>query len=349
MPDAPFCFVAACCELVAAWNDPKNFETHVPVGFDGSANGLQHLALLIHDHFAAEMVNLGHYNDDDEPRDVYSIVIAKVRELLKTDDHKLARWWDLRLDILGAKQQRSVLKQPVMTYSYSVTPAGATDQIVAAFAKLRQSGWPPQGGFRFLAERVLEACALLLPGPTEVMTYIRSLAQHCLNQGGFLTWTSPTGFPVHNSYLKSREITVNIKRGSLRVRHNIADGVTDTVDLSKALNSAAPNFIHSLDAAHLVKTVNASAREGITDILTVHDSFYCLAPQASRFIEIILDELAWLYQGDPLAELRRRNVGDPDLLPLPEYGAIVRFLDDSWRHRLLISPELVRGAKSAFG
>jgi DNA-directed RNA polymerase len=124
--ESPFGYVAACRELAAAWNDPHNFKTHLPVGFDGSANGLQHLALLTHDLDAAKMVNLGPRTDgDDDPRDVYSAVIAKTIELLKTDDHKLAQWWCERLELLGSKQRR-VLKQPIMTFAYSVTPEGAT-------------------------------------------------------------------------------------------------------------------------------------------------------------------------------------------------------------------------------
>ena len=347
--DSPFGYVAACRELAAAWSDPKNFKTHLPIGFDGSANGLQHLALLTHDHQAARMVNLGHYTEDDEPRDVYSVVIAKAIELLKADDHKLARWWCERLDLLGHKRTRTLLKRPVMTYSYSVTLEGATKQIAEAYGRLRQNSWPDHGGFQFLAEKVLEACKLLLPGPTEVMEYVRKLTQHCIDHGRFLEWTSPSGFPISNRYQVENIVTVNIKRGSIRLRHNIADGATGEVKLPKALDLAAPNFIHSLDAAHLVRTVNASVSQGITDILTIHDFFYCLAPQATRFREIILEELATLYKDDPLAELRKRNVSDPDLLPLPPYGTLVKWLDGTVLARLLIQPHQVRAALDAFG
>jgi hypothetical protein len=89
--------------------------------------------------------------------------------------------------------------------------------------------------------------------------------------------------------------------------------------------------------------------QGITDILTIHDSFYCLAPQATRFREIILEELATLYRDDPLAELRKRNVSDPDLLPLPPYGTLVTWLDGTVITRLLIQPHQVRAALDAFG
>jgi hypothetical protein len=88
--DSPFAFVAACRELAAAWNDPENFETHLPIGFDGSANGLQHLALLSGELFAAAMVNL--LSTDDSPSDAYAILIARAIELIEADDCDHARW-----------------------------------------------------------------------------------------------------------------------------------------------------------------------------------------------------------------------------------------------------------------
>jgi hypothetical protein len=37
--DRPLCYVAACRELAGAWADPDHFTTHLPIEFDGSANG----------------------------------------------------------------------------------------------------------------------------------------------------------------------------------------------------------------------------------------------------------------------------------------------------------------------
>jgi hypothetical protein len=93
-------------------------------------------------------------------------------------------------------------------------------------------------------------------------------------------------------------------------------------------SAAAPNFVHSLDAAHLVKVVNRAVSEDIADILTVHDCYYGLAPQAERLHSIILDELGNLYlQHDPLGELRARNVSDPDVLPVPAKWTLLE-----WKH-----------------
>ena|SRR6516164_2630499 len=88
------------------------------------------------------------------------------------------------------------------------------------------------------------------------------------------------------------------------------------------LNAASPNYIQSLDAAHLIRTVLAANRKGIRDILTVHDSYSCLAPFARPFGLIIRQEMAILHAMDALAALRKANVSDPNLLPLPQRGNI---------------------------
>jgi DNA-directed RNA polymerase len=88
----------------------------------------------------------------------------------------------------------------------------------------------------------------------------------------------------------------------------------------KLVSSVVANFTHSMDAAHLARVVNAAAEQDI-EVLTVHDSFSCLAPQAQRLNQIIRVELAMMYSTfDPLASLRRLNV-EGDALPLPGRGS----------------------------
>ena len=349
--DSPFCFVAACRELAAAWKDPENFETHLPIGFDGSANGLQHLSLLIGDFKSGSMVNL--LSNDHSPRDVYATLIARALELIEADDCDHARWWRKCFDErLSQKEQRKLLKQPIMTFAYSVTPRGATRKIAKVYyGSLHQKVEPADGAFGYLARKVLEACALELSGPKRVMDYICAVADHCTDQGRFLEWTSPSGFPVSNRYQVPNIVTVNCMRGSVRVaEHEIADGVTDQIDHSKVLSAAAPNFVHSLDAAHLIKVVNAAVSEGISDLLTVHDCFYCLAPQATRLHKIILAELADLYRdNEPLAELHSQNVSDPDILPVPPKGVLMGWEDGTTWRAAPFSLEFVKEAENAFG
>jgi DNA-directed RNA polymerase len=295
--DSPFCFVAACRELAGAWNDP-NFVTHLPVGFDGSANGTQHLSLLIDDFNAGGEVNL--WSDelllaDDTPSDVYGRIIQAAIKLIEADHRPHADWWREcfeRLDRVSDKLKRKLLKTPIVAFGYSGKPGGRAKDISEVYYELGHSDRPAKGAFLYLAEQVYEAWGLVLPGPKSVMDCICEVAERCAEKGLFMEWVTPSSLPVANRYYELNMIKVSCLRGSERIaQRKIADGVTDEIDVDGAVSGSAPNFVHSLDAAHLIKTVNAAVSEGITDLLTVHDCFYCLAPQASRLHKIISEQL----------------------------------------------------------
>jgi DNA-directed RNA polymerase len=55
---------------------------------------------------------------------------------------------------------------------------------------------------------------------------------------------------------------------------------------------------------------NKAAEEGIRNVVTVHDSFGCLASQAGRFREVILGEFVRLYEQDVLGDILDEAKGD---------------------------------------
>jgi DNA-directed RNA polymerase len=56
--DKPFQFLAACKELTAALKEGPAFVSRLPVSFDGSCSGLQHLSAMMRDEKTAPLVNL---------------------------------------------------------------------------------------------------------------------------------------------------------------------------------------------------------------------------------------------------------------------------------------------------
>jgi DNA-directed RNA polymerase len=325
--DKPFAFVAACMELSRAKKDPQGFTTHLPIPFDCTCNGIQHLAVLSRDDEAGRLVNL---DDTDTPQDIYLIVTRDVMKLLENEDPRLLnkkknnawcfQWWRKRLAELDERQKRKLFKTPTMTFPYASTVSGMADKIIETYLDL--FGITASGeAATFLARAVRLACQDRLKGPVRIMKYVRELALYRFNQGKFLEWRSPTGFPCANMYQEPNVIDIDL--GSVRSRYSVADGALPEMKRGKMLNAASPNFIHSLDAAHLMRTVLTANRERIRDVLTVHDSMACLAPHAQQFGQIIRREFAMLYAYpavDPLAALRAANVDDPNLLPLPERG-----------------------------
>ena len=227
-----------------------------------------------------------------------------------------------------------------MTVPYSAAVDGIADKIVEVYAELfPNKTWPTDAAATFLAMAVRLACQDVLPLEWGVMKYIRALALHRFKDGKFLEWRSLSGFPFVNIYQHPNIVPLDLCFG-IRSRYKPADGATAKVKKGKMLNAASPNFVHSLDAAHLILTVLASNREGIRDILTVHDSYSCLAPFARRFGQIIRREMAMLHVLDPLRALSKAN-GDP--LPLPKRG-----LPHSYFHFMGFDPFDLQKAEYSF-
>src|SRR5262249_30124850 len=159
------------------------------------------------------------------------------------------------------KKTRKIIKTPAMTYAYSATQGGMRDQIKKVYEDFgyydSYDATRPKGerdGCSYLAGTIIDACKELLKEPTKVMDYIRLLAKHRMDRGLFLQWVTPSGFPVSNRYQKEKTITVDCMRSGVRaVRHDIVDGVWFKIKKQKTLDSGPANFVHSLDAAHLIK------------------------------------------------------------------------------------------------
>jgi DNA-directed RNA polymerase, mitochondrial len=325
--DAPFSFVAGCMELAGAWKTGSSYITHLPICFDGSCSGVQHLAMMMRDEDAGRLVNLipdgvspevyQSITDGtdawlemdlvptDPPQDVYQLITDHVIKRLKESSDARAGWW-LRRGV-----DRKLVKRSAMTFAYSVSLNGMQEHLDQI-----EDG----GDTFFLAQHIMRACEETLRRPAQAMEFICKLTKECADKGKILEWTTPTGLPWANRYHKSKVKIVHLELRGERVRHKVADGYEPSLLKKKSTNSAAPNFVHALDASHLINVVNSAASEGITSIAVVHDSFGCLAPQAHKLHLIIRREMAKLYSSrDVLADLRAA-AGSSE--PLPAKGEL---------------------------
>jgi DNA-dependent RNA polymerase len=305
--DSPFCFVAACRELVRAWSNP-NYESCLPVAFDGSANGYQHAALLVGNAETAGKVNL----IGTERNDLYSDIVDELMKILSADGPEDCLRFFEQLD---HSQRRKFAKPPTMTFGYGAEEGGMVQDIVAVFYDLfPNAGKQRPRFFLDLVKKILDAIDNVLPGAFVCRNYITDLSSCRMKWGGFLEWTSPTGFPVINSYRESKVDDVYGHYG-FGGRIKVANGEkADKPRIDVAIRSAAPNFVHSLDASHLIRTVFAAKESGIENLVTVHDSFACLAADAPDLLRIIKRELFLLYYQDNwLERLCERNIPGGDM------------------------------------
>jgi DNA-directed RNA polymerase, mitochondrial len=329
--DAPFSFVAACQEWVAATG--RRYITHLPIPLDASNNGVQHLAALSRDEQVGYLTNLtgavasvaagyvGPYSAM-APQDAFRNILREVIRCLEAERDKTssARFW-----LAENRLNRKLVKRPAGTFGYSVTVDGMRDQIVGEYQKQHWDGRggnePPNMAAWYLAHRVMAACREVLKKPAEVMDIIRGLAEQLAKCNQPLRWVTPTGFPVINGhYFPNIEIADLELRGE-RVRYRVANGWESRIDEENALNAAAPNYVHSLDASHGARVVNAAAREGIASVALIHDCFASTAPLVERLHRLVRREFYLLHAPDQLAALRETALQDYlQHAEIPDYG-----------------------------
>jgi DNA-directed RNA polymerase len=356
--DAPFVFLAGCKELVQAIACGTAYVTHMPVSFDGACNGLQHLCAMTRS-TEGRLVNL---TDNAAPLDVYQVVadIAKaaiVRDLDdptmfgKPDDDQPERKTFAPTSKLAAMALahgvgRSLVKRNVMTFAYSSNEFGMTQQHIEdtmepleyevlkkerevhPFGETRDE-WKLMS--RYLAKRTLAAIKQVVSLPAGAMGCLQGVARALAHEGACVSWVSPAGIPCINRYHESTTKQIQIwcydKGVNVKTKLTVATGYTDIVKKEKAASAIAPNVVHSMDAAHLLLTVQACGAEGITSIATIHDSFGCLPSQADRFNQIIREQFLRMYaEHDILAEIletaKKHLVNHKRLPELPAKGTL---------------------------
>jgi len=90
----------------------------------------------------------------------------------------------------------------------------------------------------------------------------------------------------------------------------------------RQVNGIAPNFVHSLDACHLMKTViSAKDNYDIESFAVVHDSFGTHACDIEHLGMVLRETFVDMYQEDVLKKFMK-DQGDLDLPSLPEYGKL---------------------------
>jgi DNA-directed RNA polymerase, mitochondrial len=321
--DNPFMALAACFEWHGYMTEGEAYVSHLPVSLDGSNSGLQHFSALLRDPVGAKAVNL---TPADRPADIYADVARAVQAKVDAvdDDAPLAVWKHGRVT-------RKIAKRPCMTFTYSATRFGMHDMVFQTLRELDSNGQPHLGGadnydgalclshnlFTTISETVIAA--------STAMDWLRQAAKVMTAAGLPIWWTTPAGLPVLQIYRNRKQGVVRVIHHAKIVELNVSTE-TKKLDGRRQANGISPNFVHSLDAAHLMAVANGCRARGILDIAVVHDSFGVHAAHAYDLRDILRETFAEQYGVDRLAMLRDELAAQlppefVDLLPpLPALG-----------------------------
>ena len=324
--DNPMLFVQAMLELKEAYasGNPEDFKSCVSVCIDGSQNGLQHLSALGRDAEGGAAVNLV---DADVPADLYADVSDLVYAAVCADA-EVATSTGIVKDEMGQpvpslvwhpllevrKKRRSTVKRSVLAYPYGVTKAGMRDGlIIDGFTdgipgSRHRNAW-------YLAEKIDLAVRDVVISAGRLMDWFRKTADDMAKIGKPIAWTAPSGFPVSMHYFvrESKEVRTCLARISVQVPTNEND-----VSAAAQVRGIVANFIHSLDASHLIRTVLTASEDGITDFQFVHDSFGCHACDIERLGAITRKTFVSMHEHDILGSFIasvRQSGYQPDDLP----------------------------------
>ncbi|PSS16678.1 hypothetical protein M430DRAFT_51026 [Amorphotheca resinae ATCC 22711] len=335
----PWQCLAACIELKNALEspDPTKFVSHLPVHQDGTCNGLQHYAALGGDLWGAQQVNL---EPGDKPADVYSAVADLVKESIKADKEKgnpSAQILDGRITRKIVKQ---TVMTNVYGVTYVGAKAQVRKQLVAAYNDLPNTEMMNAGTLAsYIATKIFTALSTMFRGAHDIQYWLGECASRisqCLTpeqmdrleaeyptrvlakKGGkankespqlfsedpgqfksSVIWTTPLHMPVVQPYRvhKSKIVQTNMQLISLSEPHQ-----SNPVSKRKQLQGFPPNFIHSLDASHMLLSALQCDEKGLS-FAAVHDSFWTHAADVDSMNAILRDTFVRIHSEDVIGRL----------------------------------------------
>jgi len=356
----PFQALASMREIVSALEleDPGDYYCSLPIHMDGSCNGLQHYAALGRDEIGGASVNL---TPSDKPQDVYSKVLAIVNTRLANDatipetegvehynlnkefklgkeiytkEDKLTTADDVKVGkiarFLADKIDRKVIKQTVMTSVYGVTHVGARAQVQARLEEKIYKGvavMTPEKdkelfqASHYLANLTLKSLEEMFSGAKDIMDWLGTCAHLIAKEGHVMSWVTPLGLPVMQPYRQyaSQTVTTTIQSITLAVEDEALP-----VSTNKQRSAFPPNYVHSLDATHMLMTSLRMKDAGLT-FASVHDSYWTHASDVPAMSKMIRECFVELYEQPVLYDLRDSlmiRYPNIDFPPVPTGGTL---------------------------
>ena len=339
--DDPWQCLATCMELTRALDspDPAAFVSHLPVHQDGTCNGLQHYAALGGDLLGAQEVNLV---PGERPADIYSAVANMIEESMRNEvtqgggdipsfltgkvKRKIVKQ-TVMTNVYGVTQyggRKQVYKQ--LSESIPVLPKDATfdrsdlaryisEKIFATLSnmfgcahdiqawltdsacRITRAVTPEQIERAMTEAETKESAASSTARPSRARP--KTLNPELLQFQTSVVWTTPLKLPVLQPYyaMSRRCIRTHLQRVTLRETRSV-----DPVDWRKQMNGLPPNFIHSLDAAHMYLSALRCHDAGLT-FASVHDSFWTHAADVDILNQVIRDAFISIHKEDVLGRL----------------------------------------------
>mgnify|MGYP003133600716 FL=1 len=307
--EKPVSLLAAALEIYNATETEGPYITYLPIPIDGSNNGWQHLCAMSKDKEAGELVGVV---PQDIQKDFY---VQCAKNLIK----KVPEWFEER-QIPMKHIRKGITKRGSMTRAYS---AGALKIAENMYLDCHVEGYLEKYNITeedcvMLARQLVKAIDEVCAGPLQTMKFLQKIAEAEIaseyaknSKQKSIRWTTPSGFPViyeaftENEFKEKaiiscseREIKPTILKedgskeetDTIRIQH-VGKEPTDKPKIRSFMSGISPNFVHSMDAAHMANVI--CEWEG--DFGAVHDSYSVHACDVDNLLQLIKDKFIMMY------------------------------------------------------
>lgn len=293
--EKPWSFLAACFEWKRYRREGQAFRSFIPVYMDGTCNGFQHLSAMALDLHGGRAVNL---LDDEKPKDIYQEVADALFSIVQDDQKnnvpEATDWWVNGNTVLKCgKIDRKLVKQATMTTPYGVTQGRIAEEIMSE--GFTDGLKDPFTASRYLAKTLdKKAIPAVVKKAIEIKRWLQKDIVGVLGQNNRgCSWQAPTGLYVEQEYRdpKRHEIRVG------KLRYVVySENQNGRINLRKQRQQIVANLVHSMDAAHMILTVNELHNKGRRSFAMIHDSYGVHACDVPLMNRVLREQFVRIYE-----------------------------------------------------
>lgn len=315
----------------------------LPILFDCSCSGIQHLSALCADISLAKMVNV--ISSEEEKSDFYSIAANYVMNLLSESKNNVNL---SRLNI-----NRTIMKIPVMTIPYNISIHGVGDKLENTLIseKVFENS---KCYYKILPQYIIDDQPLVLTGKEfanltliiynsvyNIVPSLKIIIEFLNNLSVLLQkinqpviWITPSHLTINLSTKKFKSVLTKTKLTPSAKPITISIPIKGMLDKKSIQTSFIPNFIHSLDASNIHILIDILKSNNLSNIplYTIHDCFATTPNQMENLNSLILMAFIELYFNQNYLVKLYNNIIDQ----LTSYGYKIKVINGV---NYIISPE----------
>ncbi|GAA5797577.1 hypothetical protein HPULCUR_002965 [Helicostylum pulchrum] len=319
--------------------EPETFKSQLPIHQDGTCNGLQHYAALGGDLAGARAVNLAAGDRPADVytgvADMVNKYIDKAAEegdeyakILKGNVSRKVVKQTVMTNVYGvtfvgarAQIENRLREQPNIPREKVYALSGYLARAVfSSLGEMFTGAHEIQNWLTDSARRIAKSIPLetlqeagMVPGHTPIVEVpaeedgrrrkglkkkkVFSARNPTSNQMTSVIWTTPLGLPIVQPYRRAGKKQIATLLQTIFIEDPDASRPVNAMKQSTAF---PPNFIHSLDATHMLMSAVACHKKGMT-FASVHDSYWTHACDVDAMNEVIRDQFIELHS-QPIME-----------------------------------------------